>query len=386
LNKFLNLDPSDSKKVLNSYKLKKEKTRFLNKQKLKHNLLFNKQIFSYRKKVLDFKILVFLQLLSNANKFNNKTLLNPFLKGKNFYFSKSVHILIRSAFILLSLLNSNKKVNGNKMFNTKKRILAFIQFLRYSLYSNLSITNISFKSCYYNFTLKYFLFVLYFELKTYLNSKLLKQGTNSEENLSNLGSGFLIKSSIYTKSKGFYNKNVYQKLILQPEYNSVNLDKAILDYKICRKQLFEKKIFLDDKRYFKVQSLIKNFFKFKKVKSINISQLTHTIIKNVMPVYKLTYQRRGRNKVLVAKYLFINKIRESLAIKSLLKFLPPVGNLNKKYRRNELEYKIALSLLDSFFHRGVAFENHKKLKNNLKGNIFNKGTFKNIKTVFKKKK
>jgi hypothetical protein len=234
--------------------------------------------------------------------------------------------------------------------------------------------------------MKYFLFILYFQFKKYLNLKLLKQGTNSEKDSSNSDFGFSIKSNTYTISSNFYNKNIYKKQISQLGANSGNLNNANLVYKICRKQLFKKKAFLDDKRYFRVQGLIKNFLHFKKVKNINISQLTNIVIQNVMPVYKLSYQRRGRNKVLVAKYLFINKIRESLAIKSLLKVLPSASNLNKKFRKTELEYKIVLSFLDSFFRRGVAFENHKKLKNNIKGNTFNKGQLlKTLKPFLKNK-
>merc|ERR1712170_298527 len=365
LNKFLNLNPSDSNKVLNSYKLKKEKANFLNKQESKNYFTFYKKLFSYQKKVLDFKILVFFHLVANVNKFNNKFMTNVSSKKKKVYLYKSVHIFARSAFVLLSLLNSNVKVNGNKLFTTKKKVLAFIQYFRHNFYSVLNIHNVGFKLCYYKFTLKYFMFLIYSDLKKYLDYKSMKQGVRAQNNVENTTCNLSIKPITYTKSNIFY-KN--------------------FDYKSCRKQLFKKKFFLDDKRYFKIQSLIRNFLKFKKVENINISQLIYITIKNVMPIYKLVHQRRGRNKILVAKYLFINKIRESLAIKQLLKNLSVTSDLNKEFRKNSLEYKITLALLDSFFCRGVVFENKKKSQLGLKGNIFNKGQLlKTIKPFLKKK-
>jgi len=385
LNKFLNLNPSDSNKVLNSYKLKKEKANFLNKQESKNYFTFYKKLFSYQKKVLDFKILVFFQLVANVNKFNNKFMTNVSSKKKKVYLYKSVHIFARSAFVLLSLLNSNAKVNGNKLFTTKKKVLAFIQYFRHNFYSVLNIYNVGFKLCYYKLTLKYFMFLIYFDLKKYLDYKSMKQGVRAQNNVENTTCNLSIKPITYTKSNIFY-KNIVYKSLGQFKKNSINTNSANLDYKICRKQLFKKKFFLDDKRYFKIQSLIRNFLKFKKVENINISQLIYITIKNVMPIYKLVHQRRGRNKILVAKYLFINKIRESLAIKQLLKNLSVTSDLNKEFRKNSLEYKITLALLDSFFCRGVVFENKKKSQLGLKGNIFNKGQLlKTIKPFLKKK-
>lgn len=385
MNKFLNLNPSDSNKVLNSYKLKKEKANFLNKQESKNYFTFYKKLFSYQKKVLDFKILVFFQLVANVNKFNNKFMTNVSSKKKKVYLYKSVHIFARSAFVLLSLLNSNVKVNGNKLFTTKKKVLAFIQYFRHNFYSVLNIHNVGFKLCYYKLTLKYFMFLIYSDLKKYLDYKSMKQGVRAQNNVENVTCNLSIKPITYTKSNIFY-KNIVYKSLGQFKKNSININSANLDYKICRKQLFKKKFFLDDKRYFKIQSLIRNFLKFKKVENINISQLIYITIKNVMPIYKLVHQRRGRNKILVAKYLFINKIRESLAIKQLLKNLSVTSDLNKEFRKNSLEYKITLALLDSFFCRGVVFENKKKSQLGLKGNIFNKGQLlKTIKPFLKKK-
>jgi len=306
-------------------------------------------------------------------------------KKKKVYLYKSVHIFARSAFVLLSLLNSNAKVNGNKLFTTKKKVLAFIQYFRHNFYSVLNIYNVGFKLCYYKLTLKYFMFLIYSDLKKYLDYKSMKQGVRAQNNVENITCNLSIKPITYTKSNIFY-KNIVYKSLGQFKKNSININSANLDYKICRKQLFKKKFFLDDKRYFKIQSLIRNFLKFKKVENINISQLIYITIKNVMPIYKLVHQRRGRNKILVAKYLFINKIRESLAIKQLLKNLSVTSDLNKEFRKNSLEYKITLALLDSFFCRGVVFENKKKSQLGLKGNIFNKGQLlKTIKPFLKKK-
>lgn len=385
LNKFLNLDTKSEKKVLSSQKVRLKKKKIIAKQ---NDLLFScfcNKLFSPNEKVLDFKILQFLILAIRPINFKN----SQFLWNKRLVFLlNSINILMESSFTLLLLLNSNFHLNGNRFFKSKAHFSSFLIFFKQRLLSTLCYNGkgASFRYFYFKFFTKYILFTLYFQFKIYRTLKSEKYvGSSAFSGSSSRKQSILTSADNSEYSDEFYSEFVYKKKRSNISNNCHF--KNSLSHVICRKQLRKKKKILDDKNFNLITTTIRNFLKIKNVKIPDTNEFIRKSIRNITPLYKITYQRRGRNKVAVAKYLFNNKIRESIAIKWLL------GSTKTTYskynlKRNCLEQKIITSLIDSFLCKGDSFNKSKLSRsfNTNTGRIFNKGYLvKTTKSLLSKK-
>merc|ERR1712054_390970 len=324
---------------------------------------FHNKLFAENPKVLDFKILQFFDIIGTqiqSNKLLKSGKVKLFKSGSYTYFLKFIYFLVKAAFVLLSTLNTNFVSNGVSFFSKKKNLLSFKYF-------------------FFKFFLNYFLFSLYRNLKKYIEISLEKHGGISiDENTPKFNASILTNKNNKSKALSYYEQYVYKLNNFDETKKEINFkinnSKNLLSHRICRKQLYKTKKVLDDKKFSIVLSIIRNYLRSKGVSNPNALKIIDKAIQNVTPLYKITYQKRGRNRIAIAKYLFIKKIRESMGIKWVMGSIPTI-RLNFALKHHQLELKIATSFLDTFFHKGVAFAKSKDFRNHsIKGiNVLNKG-------------
>ena len=133
---------------------------------------------------------------------------------------------------------------------------------------------------------------------------------------------------------------------------------AALLGKISGNFMQHKKKVLTDRQLWRVLHMIRSILFRKNLCNPKVLRVLEKSVTNVKPLYKVVQQRRGRNKVGVAKYLFIENVRQSLALKCLLGALK--GLRIKEGGLPRLECKLVLILLDTLFERGSAVGLFKK--------------------------
>lgn len=385
LDKFLELNSKSNKKVLSSHKVKLKKDFALKQIETLKFQRFHNKLFAENPKVLDFKILQFFDIIGTqiqSNKLLKSGKVKLFKSGSYTYFLKFIYFLVKAAFVLLSTLNTNFVSNGVSFFSKKKNLLSFIYFFKHKLLTSFIYnTNIhvKVKLFFFKFFLNYFLFSLYRNLKKYIEISLEKHGGISiDENTPKFNASILTNKNNKSKALSYYEQYVYKLNNFDETKKEINFkinnSKNLLSHRICRKQLYKTKKVLDDKKFSIVLSIIRNYLRSKGVSNPNALKIIDKAIQNVTPLYKITYQKRGRNRIAIAKYLFIKKIRESMGIKWVMGSIPTI-RLNFALKHHQLELKIATSFLDTFFHKGVAFAKSKDFRNHsIKGiNVLNKG-------------
>lgn len=341
------------------------------------------------KKTLNSKILNF---ILNIIKLNSQKDFNLVFSNRRIYhkldyaFYKTASNLLKTSFIFLSFLKGFS-VKEKTFFESKntRLIKEIFLYLKHRLFLVLFINSEvskKFKIFYLNFIVRYLAFNLYFVIKDFLKTFELNQSFEKLETTKPIleKKNILINQSLKKSSSDFYKKQVFntssRTSCLSRSLKKISIEKDSISTilkRISKNVMKEKKRPLDDNKLSKTLSNIRRCLKKKNVTNPKTLFLLQKTVNKIKPLYKVVYQRRGRNKIGVAKYLFINNIRESIALKWVLNSCN--SSLNNKVINSKIESKLACILLDTFFDRGQAFAQFKdSTKTTMKGGrLLNKG-------------
>lgn len=349
---------------------RKNKTNYLRKIKNQEDKLFFGFLDSTirQKKTLNSKILKFVSELIKINSKIGSTTRG--LPHKRIYsvtdeaLYNSTQAFLKNLYKVLSILKDCSLKENNNILSNCSFVRNLGIYFKYRLYAAFFTTNSKkLKIFYFRFINAYFLYNLYALTVDFL--KVLNPFKSPLGNSDNNDVSLLFyDTSAKTDSISFYKNLVFSlsecSKRLELKKTSIEKDSgSILLTRVSKILMNRKKVPLDDKKIYRILSILSRCLKTKKLNNPKILLLLRKSINKIKPLYKIVYQRRGRKKIGVAKYIFINNIRESMSIKNIVSACSEVsiGNISKY----KIEYKIAFSLLDTFLNRGYSYSKFKSL-------------------------
>jgi len=287
-----------------------------------NNLFF---YFCNQNQFLDIKIINFffhiVFISSKKSKFCNQNL----LKKKKFVANYKISLIFfRFVHFVINFSNDIFQMNSKNFFFSKKNL---VQFLLY------------YKSIYYNIFLikdyKYLLYSIFYFLKLYIQSSqdLELKETRKKKN-------HFISSNLDVKfSQEFYTNNVFTNNTSLKNLNSVRSKETIYLRALCSSQMNSK--VLDDTKFSILLNNLRSIYRFKN-KRKNSLLLLNKLIKRVVPLSKIIYQRRGRSLIPLMTFIYSSDIRNSLGLKHVLR----ESNKISGFGLNPYENKLLIYLVD----------------------------------------
>jgi ribosomal protein S7 len=271
-------------------------------------------------------------------------LIEPFIKKTKYVFNLSNSVDLKESSL------KNKNVYFHFLVFCKRRLYNLVfSFDNENLSSKFSFT-FSLIYAHYLFFLKEFF--LDFVNKTRKKTGLKVRGQKIQI--------IVVSKQNNINCQKFYLKKLFENynFDLGPTYKSQS---KIAFYKIAKMFSLQKGYKLDDIQVSQILLIIKSLFKAKGYE-VNPLTVVDAAINNVKPLYNIIYNQLGRKKVGYLNYIYIDQIRQSIAIKWILKgaFINDISS-RLKSNKDFLEYKIAFSFLDTFFKRGYAFKQFTEL-------------------------
>ena len=302
-----------------------------------NNLFF---YFCNQNQFLDIKILNFffhiVFISSKKSKFCNQNL----LKKKKFVANYKISLIFfRFVYFVINFSNDIFQMNSKNFFFSKKNLVQFLLYYK-SIYYNIFLIK-DYKYFYlfkqFNFKLyyNYLLYSIFYFLKLYiqgLQDLELKetQKKNNHFTSSNLDVKF---------SQKFYTNNVFTNNISFKNLNSVRSKENIYLRALCSSQMNSK--VLDDTKFSILLNNLRSIYRFKN-KRKNSLLLLNKLIKRVVPLSKIIYQRRGRSLIPLMTFIYSSDIRNSLGLKHVLR----ESNKISGFGLNPYENKLLIYLVD----------------------------------------
>ena len=333
--------------------------------------------FCNHKHFLNSKIILFffhiVYLASKDSEFQNFKLL------KKFKFIGSYKILftfLKFVRFILYFTNNSFKMNSQKFFSEKKKIIEFLiyyKFFLFMIFLNKKNKYSDLIKFYFNIYFKYLLYSVFYFLNLYII------------NLNNLKSKKKFKSVRFYKipakldlinSNRFYKSHIYKMKL----NNSIKIFKEDLPLHLfcCNRTNFKSfddsnfSIFLNNIRYlYRVCNVKKNSF-----------IVLNDLIKRAIPLSKIIYQRRGRNLIPLMTFIYSPDIRNSLGFKYILNESSKIKGLSV----NSYENKILINLLDILIsNKQDDFIYQSDKDSDIRKEAYNRGYYlKTLKARFKK--
>jgi len=303
---------------------------------LKNLFLF----FCNQNQFLDIKIInfffhiVFRSL--NRSKFCNQS----FLKKRKFVANYKISLLFfKFVHFVINFSNNIFQINSKNFFFSKKNLIQFLLYYK-SIYYNIFLIK-DYKYFYlfkqFNFKLyyNYLLYSIFYFLKMYIQSlKNLKLKEKKKKN-----SYFASLNSDSAISQRFYINNVFISGNSFKNKSSVVLKKNTYLRALCSSQMNSK--VLDDVKVSLLLNNLRSLYRFKN-KRKNSLLLLNKVIKRIVPLSKIIYQRRGRNLIPLMTFIYSSNIRSSLGLKHVLRESTKIVG----FGLNSYENKLLIYLLD----------------------------------------
>ena len=303
---------------------------------LKNLFLF----FCNQNQFLDIKIInfffhiVFRSL--NRSKFCNQS----FLKKRKFVANYKISLLFfKFVHFVINFSNNIFQINSKNFFFSKKNLIQFLLYYK-SIYYNIFLIK-DYKYFYlfkqFNFKLyyNYLLYSIFYFLKLYIQSlqDLELKETQKKKN-------HFISSNLDVKfSQEFYTNNVFTNNTSLKNLNSVRSKETIYLRALCSSQMNSK--VLDDTKFSILLNNLRSIYRFKN-KRKNSLLLLNKLIKRVVPLSKIIYQRRGRSLIPLMTFIYSSDIRNSLGLKHVLR----ESNKISGFGLNPYENKLLIYLVD----------------------------------------
>lgn len=302
-----------------------------------NNLFF---YFCNQNQFLDIKIINFffhvVFISSKKSKFCNQNL----LKKKKFVANYKISLIFfRFVHFVINFSNDIFQMNSKNFFFSKKNLVQFLLYYK-SIYYNIFLIK-DYKYFYlfkqFNFKLyyNYLLYSIFYFLKLYIQSlqDLELKETQKKKN-------HFISSNLDVKfSQEFYTNNVFTNNTSLKNLNSVRSKETIYLRALCSSQMNSK--VLDDTKFSILLNNLRSIYRFKN-KRKNSLLLLNKLIKRVVPLSKIIYQRRGRSLIPLMTFIYSSDIRNSLGLKHVLR----ESNKISGFGLNPYENKLLIYLVD----------------------------------------
>lgn len=251
--------------------------------------------------------------------------------------------------------------------SSKKHVFAYIKHSLLSIFFSDSIINKKLKYFYLGFVIKYFIFNLYSLVNTFVTTikeEEEKKKLRKKKKKIKVFDSPLLPLGCKKKSSDFYTHIVFKQatrpIYLYPETFSEKVFLPLLLRRFSKIAMKKKRIPLDDKRFSNFFLILQGHFNNKGCHHFDLLGFMQWSIDRVRPLHKIIYQRRGRNILAFRKFLFKNKLRDSMALKWLLKSCNSSGM--KLFSNHSVEYKLALIFLDIIYNKGLPAQLLKSLE------------------------
>merc|ERR1712134_177424 len=131
-------------------------------------------------------------------------------------------------------------------------------------------------------------------------------------------------------------------------FNSdINISKAFYMNKVFVNNLSRNKKVISLKKNIHLSTLCSNRMNLKTLEDEQLSILLNKLIKRVIPLSKIIYQRRGRSLIPLMTFVYSSDIRQSLGLKHILKESSKIQG----FGLNSHENKLLIYLLDILISR-----------------------------------
>jgi len=335
-------------------------------------------LFCNREKVLNHKILFFLFHIIFLSVKDFEFLDLKVLKGFKFIsIYKITFLFLKFVHFVMYLVNNYFRVNNEKFFFNKKDLVEFLIFYKFYLFiiflRKKQINDLN--KLIFDLYLNYIVYSIFYFLKVYLI------------NLQNLELKKKIENQVvyripvfldFKESNLFYKSNIYNLFNL--DFNKIDVIKEDIPlYLFCSNRINYKT--LEDSDFSIFLNNIRQLYRLVN-KKINSSEVLNVIIKRAIPLYKIIYQRRGRNFIPLMTFIYNKNVRLSLGFKYILNLNKINGLVLRSYKNNLL-----INLLDiivNYKDNDFIYQGDKDSK--IRKEAYSKGYFlKTFKAKLKKK-
>jgi len=302
-----------------------------------NNLFFffcNQTQFLDRKIINFFFHIVFIS--SKKSKFCNQN----FLKKRKFVANYKISVIFfRFVHFVINFSNDIFQMNSQNFFFEKKNLVQFLLYYK-SIYFNIFLIK-DYKYFYlfkqFNFKLyyNYILYSIFYFLNLYIQSLQdleLKETQKKNSHFSSFNLDVEVSQKFYT-DQVFINNN-----FVKNKRSGVSKENIYLRA-LCSSQMNSK--ILDDAKFSVLLNNLRSIYRFKN-KRKNSLLLLNKLIKRVVPLSKIIYQRRGRSLIPLMTFIYSSDIRNSLGLKHVLR----ESNKISGFGLNSYENKLLIYLLD----------------------------------------
>jgi len=298
-------------------------------------IFFCNQNYFLDKKIVNFFFhIVYLSV--KKSKFCNKT----FLKKKKFVVNYKIStIFFRFVQFVINFSNDSFQMNSKNFFFSKKNLSQFLLYYKsvyYTIFLNKDFKYFPiFKQFHLNLYYQYLLYSIFYFLNIYVQSLQdleLKETQNKNTSFFSLNSNSEISQKFYIDNI-FTNDN-YKKNKISTRLKENNYLRAL-----CLSQINSKTF--DDFKLSVLLNNIRSIYRFKN-KRKNSLLLLNKLIKRIVPLSKIIYQRRGRSLIPLTTFIYSSDIRNSLGLKHILR----ESNKISGFGLSSYENKLLVYLLD----------------------------------------
>jgi len=246
-------------------------------------------------------------------------------------FSRFVHFVI-------SFSNNIFRKNSEIFFSEKKNLTQFLLYYKsvyYSIFLNENYKNFN-SLAQFNFALysNYLVYSIFYFLRLYIQNL---QDLELKE-IGKKNDFFLPFQFDINRSQTFYADKVFVNDFLRNK-TVIALEKNIYLSALCCSRMNFKT--LEDGQLSILLNNIRSIYRFKDQRK-NSLLILNKLIKQVIPLSKIIYQRRGRSLIPLMTFVYSSDIRNSLGLKHILK----ESNKIQGFGLNSYENKLLIYLLD----------------------------------------
>lgn len=290
------------------------------------------------KKVLNFFFhIVFLFI--RRFKFRNQTS----LKENKTSLYKIWIFFSRFVYFVISFSNKVFKRNSDIFFPEKEKLIQFLLYYKsvyYTIFFNENYKNSNILVRFiFDLYSNYLVYSIFYFLRLYVQNL---QDLELPETRKKRDS-FLSFNSDINISKAFYLNKVFVNNFSRNK-KVIALKKNIYLSTLCSNRMNFKT--LEDEQFSILLNNIRSIYRFK-AKRKNSLLILNKLIKRVIPLSKIIYQRRGRSLIPLMTFVYSSDIRHSLGLKHILK----ESNKIQGFGLNSYENKLLIYLLDILISR-----------------------------------
>lgn len=310
------------------------------KDKLKTSNIANLFIFfCNQRQFLNKKVVNFFFHIVFLSVKKSKFLKQTFLEEKKLLSSYKVSVFFfRFVYFVINFSNNIFKKNSEIFFPEKKNLTQFLIYYKsvyYTVFLNENYKNLNLL-IQFNFKLysNYLVYSIFYFLRVYIQNL-------QDLELKEIGKKidyFLPLDFDANISQVFYVDKVFVK-DFSSNQKAIVVDKNIYLSALCSSRMNFKT--LEDGQLSILLNNIRSIYRLKK-KRKNSLLILNKLIKQVIPLSKIIYQRRGRSLIPLMTFVYSSDIRNSLGLKYILK----ESNKIQGFGLNSYENKLLIYLLD----------------------------------------